>query len=187
MHHAIYNLYVLQVLEPGIRSPYVNVNRWFVTCINQPQFKSVFGDVILCSKMAQFDGIYDLSQYLHIHNHYNSALTAPVQPLQYILHVHGHLFLAMTNDNAIYFSHIIHMLNTILSLLPAKKYNELFPKEKKEKAKKSGSEVKEEGKGRKQQKTTPKKKEPEQAQAEEEDDTPKPTKFVDPYDDLPKR
>ena len=66
MHHAIYNLYVLQVLEPGIRSPYVNVNRWFVTCINQPQFKSVFGDVTLCSKMAQFDGIYSSSHSTYI-------------------------------------------------------------------------------------------------------------------------
>ena len=46
----------VQVLDPGLRAPYVNVNRWFVTCVNQPQFKAVLGEVTLCSKMAQFDG-----------------------------------------------------------------------------------------------------------------------------------
>ncbi|KAL7863079.1 hypothetical protein SRHO_G00120630 [Serrasalmus rhombeus] len=44
-----------QVLEPAFRQPYPNVNRWFVTCINQPQFKAVLGEVKLCEKMAQFD------------------------------------------------------------------------------------------------------------------------------------
>ncbi|NXJ58824.1 EF1G factor, partial [Spizaetus tyrannus] len=44
-----------QVLEPSFRQPFVNVNRWFVTCLNQPQFKAVLGDVQLCEKMAQFD------------------------------------------------------------------------------------------------------------------------------------
>ncbi|XP_072293849.1 elongation factor 1-gamma [Eucyclogobius newberryi] len=44
-----------QVLEPSFRQPYTNVNRWFVTCINQPQFKAVLGEVKLCDKMAQFD------------------------------------------------------------------------------------------------------------------------------------
>lgn len=46
----------LQVLEPSLRDSYPNVNRWFLTCINQPQFKAVLGEVTLCSKMAQFDG-----------------------------------------------------------------------------------------------------------------------------------
>lgn len=45
-----------QVLEPSFRQPYGNVNRWFVTCVNQPQFKAVLGEVKLCEKMAQFDG-----------------------------------------------------------------------------------------------------------------------------------
>ncbi|KAF3838486.1 hypothetical protein F7725_010254 [Dissostichus mawsoni] len=44
-----------QVLEPSFRQPYPNVTRWFVTCVNQPQFKTVLGDVKLCEKMAQFD------------------------------------------------------------------------------------------------------------------------------------
>uniref|UniRef100_H3B467 Eukaryotic translation elongation factor 1 gamma n=1 Tax=Latimeria chalumnae TaxID=7897 RepID=H3B467_LATCH len=44
-----------QVLEPSFRQLYVNVNRWFVTCVNQPQFKAVLGEVKLCEKMAQFD------------------------------------------------------------------------------------------------------------------------------------
>ncbi|XP_053134860.1 elongation factor 1-gamma [Hemicordylus capensis] len=44
-----------QVLEPSFRQPYGNVNRWFVTCLNQPQFRAVLGEVKLCEKMAQFD------------------------------------------------------------------------------------------------------------------------------------
>lgn len=49
--------YLFQVLEPSFRQPYQNVNRWFTTLINQPQFKAVLGDVELCDKMTQFDGI----------------------------------------------------------------------------------------------------------------------------------
>lgn len=45
----------VNVLEPSFREPYGNVNRWFMTVINQPQFKSVIGEIKLCSKMAQFD------------------------------------------------------------------------------------------------------------------------------------
>jgi len=37
------------------RKPYQNINRWFVTCINQPQFKSVIGDFQICEKEAQVD------------------------------------------------------------------------------------------------------------------------------------
>eukprot|EP00794_Sanderia_malayensis_P020011 gene20011-21972_t len=44
-----------QVLDPQTRSAYGNVNRWFMTCINQPQFKKVLGEVKLCEKAAQFD------------------------------------------------------------------------------------------------------------------------------------
>jgi len=47
-------LYV-QVLDPNFRKSYGNVDRWFTTCINQPNFKKVLGDVVLCEKMAQFD------------------------------------------------------------------------------------------------------------------------------------
>jgi len=44
-----------QVMDPSFRNAYGNVNRWFVTCINQPQFKKVFGEVKLCEQMAKFD------------------------------------------------------------------------------------------------------------------------------------
>jgi len=44
-----------QVMEPAFRQPYANVNRWFTTCVNQPQFKTVLGEVKLCEKMAQYD------------------------------------------------------------------------------------------------------------------------------------
>merc|ERR1712176_349906 len=45
----------IQVLEPKFRDSYPNVNRWFITCVNQPNFKKVLGDVKLCEKMAVFD------------------------------------------------------------------------------------------------------------------------------------
>jgi len=51
------NLFLLyqHVLEPAFREPFVNVNRWFITLVNQPQFRKVIGDFQLCTKMAQFD------------------------------------------------------------------------------------------------------------------------------------
>jgi|ERR1712002_299462 len=44
-----------QVLDPNFRKDYVNLNRWFVTFVNQPEVKAVIGEVQLCEKMAQFD------------------------------------------------------------------------------------------------------------------------------------
>lgn len=41
------------VLDPDYRKPFVNVNRWFTTLINQPEFKAVLGEVQLCSQIAQ--------------------------------------------------------------------------------------------------------------------------------------
>ena len=54
---------MLQVLEPAFRNSYQNVNRWFVTMINQPQVKGVIGEFKLCEKMAQFDN----KKYQEIH------------------------------------------------------------------------------------------------------------------------
>lgn len=47
--------FIFQVFDDNFREPYGNVNRWFTTCINQPIFKKVIGDVKLCEKMATFD------------------------------------------------------------------------------------------------------------------------------------
>lgn len=47
-------LYV-QVMDDKFRESYGNVNRWFTTCVNQPNFKKVLGNVKLCEKMATFD------------------------------------------------------------------------------------------------------------------------------------
>lgn len=44
------------VLDPDYRKPFGNVNRWFNTLINQPEFKAVLGEVELCSKPAQAGG-----------------------------------------------------------------------------------------------------------------------------------
>jgi elongation factor 1-gamma len=43
------------VLDAEFRKPYSHTNRWFTTLVNQPQFKAVLGDVVLCEKQAQFD------------------------------------------------------------------------------------------------------------------------------------
>jgi len=43
------------VLEAEVRKPFVNVNRWFDTLINQPEFKKILGTVKACEKAAQFD------------------------------------------------------------------------------------------------------------------------------------
>ena len=44
----------------------MNVNRWFLTCINQPQFKAVLGEVEICTKMATFDGEGKTCLYLRL-------------------------------------------------------------------------------------------------------------------------
>jgi len=43
------------VLDPGFRKPFGNVNRWFSTIVNQPQVQKVLGTVTMAEKMAQFD------------------------------------------------------------------------------------------------------------------------------------
>lgn len=43
------------LLEPETRKKLVHLTRWFVTCVNQPNFKAVVGDVPLCTKACQFD------------------------------------------------------------------------------------------------------------------------------------
>ncbi|ALC47154.1 Ef1gamma [Drosophila busckii] len=43
------------VLEPSVRKPYGNVNRWFVTILNQPQVQAVVKDFKLCEKALVFD------------------------------------------------------------------------------------------------------------------------------------
>uniref|UniRef100_A0A3Q3A898 Valine--tRNA ligase n=1 Tax=Kryptolebias marmoratus TaxID=37003 RepID=A0A3Q3A898_KRYMA len=39
-------------LEPSDRKSLINVTRWFTTCINQPQFLKVLGQITLCEKMG---------------------------------------------------------------------------------------------------------------------------------------
>ena len=43
------------ILDDSNRKPYQNLNRWFVTCVNQPQFKAVLGDFKICQKETQVD------------------------------------------------------------------------------------------------------------------------------------
>jgi elongation factor 1-gamma len=40
-----------RVLDNGFRKPFVNANRWFLTIVNQEEFKKVSGEVKLCEKM----------------------------------------------------------------------------------------------------------------------------------------
>merc|ERR1712059_235225 len=44
-----------QVLDPAFRKPFMNVTRWFSTVVNQPNALAVLGQVVLCTKMAEFD------------------------------------------------------------------------------------------------------------------------------------
>uniref|UniRef100_A0A674BRB2 Valine--tRNA ligase n=1 Tax=Salmo trutta TaxID=8032 RepID=A0A674BRB2_SALTR len=39
-------------LEPSNRKALTNVTRWFLTCVNQPQFVKVLGQISLCEKMV---------------------------------------------------------------------------------------------------------------------------------------
>ncbi|XP_017967721.1 elongation factor 1-gamma [Drosophila navojoa] len=43
------------VLEPSVRRDYVNLNRWFVTILNQPQVQAVVKDFKLCEKALVYD------------------------------------------------------------------------------------------------------------------------------------
>jgi len=47
----LFRLYTM-VLDPGFRKSFGNTNRWFATCINQPHWREVLGEVPLCVKMA---------------------------------------------------------------------------------------------------------------------------------------
>ena len=105
--------------------------------------------------------------------------------------------LYLNNHGITYILHYTYTLRSLsLSLIvvmvwsvPAvKKYNELFPKEKKEKSKKGGAEGGAQGKGdAKKQEKKPKEEKEQPADQEEQDDTPKPPKFKDPYLELPPR
>jgi len=67
-----------QVLDPKFREPYGNVNRWFLTCINQPNFKSVLGEFTLCEKMATFDN----KRYQELHPKDNKKAPKDPKPKQ---------------------------------------------------------------------------------------------------------
>nr|XP_060615928.1 valine--tRNA ligase-like [Anolis sagrei ordinatus] len=43
------------VLDQALRSSYTNVTRWFLTCINQPEFQAVLGPVKLCEQALGAD------------------------------------------------------------------------------------------------------------------------------------
>ncbi|KAM8952295.1 elongation factor 1-gamma-like [Pelodytes ibericus] len=48
--------YVL-VLDPTFRKPYISMNRWFLTCINNRAFVEALGNVPLCDKVVQYRGL----------------------------------------------------------------------------------------------------------------------------------
>lgn len=45
-------MFYFQALEPSDRKAVTNVTRWFTTCINQPQFLKVLGEITLCEKVG---------------------------------------------------------------------------------------------------------------------------------------
>jgi elongation factor 1-gamma len=48
---SLHKLYTL-VFDQGFRKQFVNTNRWFETLVNQPHFKKVLGETVLCQKAA---------------------------------------------------------------------------------------------------------------------------------------
>jgi len=52
---TLYRLYTM-VLDTGFRKAFANTNRWFTTCVNQPEFQSVMGEVSLCVKAVSAPG-----------------------------------------------------------------------------------------------------------------------------------
>jgi len=48
---SLYPLYT-NVLDNGFRNSFTNTNRWFLTCVNQPNFVKHIGNVELAKKMA---------------------------------------------------------------------------------------------------------------------------------------
>merc|ERR1712063_158985 len=42
-----------KVFDPTYRKPFPNVTRWFLTCVNQPNFKKVLGEITLCEQMEE--------------------------------------------------------------------------------------------------------------------------------------
>lgn len=51
---VLYRLYKM-VFDPGFRKGFANVNRWYLTIVNQQQAQAVIGEVKLCEKMMQVD------------------------------------------------------------------------------------------------------------------------------------
>ncbi|KAI9138458.1 glutathione S-transferase, partial [Paraphysoderma sedebokerense] len=51
---AFFNAFKL-VFDADYRKKYVNLTRWFNTCINQPHFKSVIGEFKMCEQQLKFD------------------------------------------------------------------------------------------------------------------------------------
>lgn len=51
---SLLNLYKY-VLEPSVRKPYQNLNRWFQTVINQPQVIAVLGAFKFADKAIEYD------------------------------------------------------------------------------------------------------------------------------------
>jgi elongation factor 1-gamma len=48
---SLYPLYEC-VLDPGFRSVFLNTNKWFLHCINQPNFSEIIGNIELAKKMS---------------------------------------------------------------------------------------------------------------------------------------
>jgi elongation factor 1-gamma len=44
-----------KVMDPAYRKPYTHVNRWFTTIVNQPQFKAINGEPVICDKATEVD------------------------------------------------------------------------------------------------------------------------------------
>jgi elongation factor 1-gamma len=67
------------VLTADARAAYPSVTRWFLTCVNQPQFHSVLGDVPLCGDAAGAEEAR-LTDRTVLGRHRRAAPRAPGRP-----------------------------------------------------------------------------------------------------------
>ncbi|CAH2314037.1 elongation factor 1-gamma [Pelobates cultripes] len=48
------------VFDPIFRKPYISVNRWFTTCVNNTAFVEALGNVALCEETRHYEGMCSL-------------------------------------------------------------------------------------------------------------------------------
>jgi len=74
---SLLRLYTM-VFEPEYRKDVANVERWFLTCVHQPHFLAVVGDVVLCDKAKEATVV--AGEHHHHEHHHEHAKGEQKQP-----------------------------------------------------------------------------------------------------------